>query len=72
VGNQVFAYGLSDPNLWSNSAGVIDTGFDWYLTRYLKVYFDWQHSMFGRPVYQSPGGFEKTADMFLLRVQLYF
>ncbi len=72
VGREVFTYGLSDPNLWSNSAGVIDTGLNWYLNRYLKIYFDWQHSMFGNPIYYAPGGFQKTADMYWFRVQLYF
>jgi phosphate-selective porin OprO/OprP len=72
VGNQVFTAGLSDPNLWSRNAGVIDVGMNWYLNRYLKIYFDWQHSMFGQPVFYRPGGYETTADLFWLRCQLYF
>jgi phosphate-selective porin OprO/OprP len=72
LGQEVFLAGLADPNLWTNRAGVIDTGFNWYPNRYLKVYFDWQHSMFAQPVFYKPGGLQKTSDLFWLRLQLNF
>ena len=28
---------------------MTDVGLNWYLTKYLKIYFDWQHSMYGSP-----------------------
>ncbi|WP_337174043.1 porin [Paludisphaera sp.] len=72
LGDEVFLEGLSDPNLWTNKAGVIDTGLNWYPNRYLKIYLDWQHSMFGQPVFYRPGGLQKTSDLFWLRFQLNF
>jgi hypothetical protein len=38
----------------------------------LKVYFDWQHSVFGQRVFNGPGLFHKTADLIWLRFQLFF
>jgi phosphate-selective porin OprO/OprP len=72
VGNQVFTEGLADPNLWSNRLRMTDLGFNWYLNRNIKFYFDWEHAMFGQPVYYRPGGFQTTSDLFWLRIQLYF
>lgn len=72
LGDQVFSGGLADPNLWTNEVYAIDAGVNWYLNRYVKVYFDWQHSVFGSPVLYRPGGFQKTSDLFWLRLQLYF
>ena len=72
LGKDVFAAGLADPNLWSNSASTIDLGLNWYLNFYTKIYLDWQHSEFGRPVTTRPGGWERAADLFWLRFQLFF
>jgi len=72
VGNQVFTGGLADPNLWSNRLNMTDLGFNWYLNRNVKFYFDWEHQMFGSPVYYRPGGLQATSDLFWLRLQLYF
>jgi phosphate-selective porin OprO/OprP len=72
LGNQVFTGGLVDPNEWSNSASIVDTGFNWYPNEYTKFYFDWQHAMFGRPVVFKPGYSAQAQDMFWLRFQLYF
>ena len=47
-------------------------GFNWYLTQYIKVYFDWQHAVFGNPVQYNATSQQKTSDLFLLRFQLYF
>ena len=72
VGQQVFTGGLADPNLWTNRADFVDAGFNWYLQQVRQVMFDWQHAMFAQPVYYRPGGFQKTSDLFWLRVQCYF
>jgi phosphate-selective porin OprO/OprP len=72
VGNQVFTGGLADPNLWANKLNMTDLGFNWYLNRNIKFYFDWQHQMFGSPVYYRPGGLQATSDLLWLRLQLYY
>lgn len=72
LGNQVFTYGLADPNLWSNTASMVDVGLNWYLNKFVKIYFDWEHAMFGSPVYYAPGHWQKTSDMYWIRFQLYF
>jgi phosphate-selective porin OprO/OprP len=72
LGQQVFTHGLADPNLWTNQAYAIDTGLNWYLNLYVKVFFDWQHAVFGSPVASGPGQFQKTSDLFWLRCQIYF
>lgn len=74
IGHNVFTSGFADPNLWSNNVYDIDVGFNWYLNYYTKIYFDWQHAVFGSPVYNrpGPGGFQTTSDLFWLRFQLFF
>jgi len=73
VGRQVFTGGLADPNLWTNRADFVDAGFNWYLTKNVKFYFDWEHAMFAQPVLFRPGpGLQKTSDLFWLRLQLYY
>ena len=73
VGRQVFSGGLADPNLWTNKADLLDVGLNWYLNKFTKIYFDWEHAVFAQPVYYRPGpGLQKTSDLFWLRLQLYF
>ena len=72
LGPRVFTAGLADPNLWTNRAEMTDVGFNWYLNKFVKVYFDWEHAMFAQPVYYRPGGLQKTSDLFWLRFQVYF
>ena len=72
LGRQVFSGGLADPNLWTNRAYLVDVGINWYLNKFVKVYFDWEHVMFGNPVSYAPGQFSKTNDLFWLRLQAWF
>lgn len=74
LSSRVFSDGLADPNLWSNSAMVTDTGFNWYLNRYIKFYFDWQHSEYGTPVLLNAGQnkLSRHDDLYWIRCQLYF
>ncbi len=72
MGNQIFTGGFADQSLWTNRVYATDLGFNWYLNRYVKVYFDWQHSVFGNPVQFKPGGLQLTSDLFWIRCQLYF
>jgi phosphate-selective porin OprO/OprP len=72
IGNDVFTGGLADHNLWSNQAYAIDTGVNWYWNPYTKIYMDWQHAVFGNPVYNGPYHLLKTSDLLWLRFQLFF
>ncbi|MES2789843.1 MAG: porin [Planctomycetota bacterium] len=72
LGDQVFNGGLADPNLWTNTVNTVDSGVNWYLNKYTKVYFDWQHAMFANPVQYRPGGLARTSNLFWIRCQIYF
>ena len=72
LGRQVFSGGLANPMLWTNEAQMVDVGFNWYLNRFLKVYFDWEHAMFGSPVFSNTGSFQRSNDLYWLRLQAYF
>jgi len=75
LGQEVFTAGLADPNLWTNRTEMTDVGFNWYLNKFIKVYFDWEHAMFAQPVRYRPGpgpNLQKTSDLFWLRTQVYF
>jgi phosphate-selective porin OprO/OprP len=68
-----FDSGLADPQLWSNRAWITNLGVNWYPTRYIKVYVNWQHTEFGDPVlFRQPDFRQLTNQLFWLRVQLYF
>ena len=72
LGKQVFTDGLANPNIWSNSVTMTDVGMNWHLTQYVKMYFDWEHAVFGEPVQFAPNRLQKTSDLFMVRLQLYF
>ena len=72
VDSRIFSAGLADSKLWTNHAKLIDVGCNWYLNQFVKVYFDWEHAMFGSPVFSSTGSFQRSSDLFWIRTQLYF
>jgi phosphate-selective porin OprO and OprP len=72
ISNKVFTDGLADPNLWANRLFHTDLGFNWHLTQYLKMYFDWAHAEFNNPVVFAPGRRQLTSDTFWARLQIYF
>ena len=72
LGHQVFTGGLADPNLWTSNLYAIDSGANWYLNKYTKIYFDWSHAVFGDPVLYRPSGLQKTSDLSWIRFQVYF
>jgi phosphate-selective porin OprO and OprP len=72
LGRQVFSGGLANPQLWTNEAQMVDVGSNWYLNKFLKVYFDWEHAMFGNPVFTNTDHFQKSNDLYWLRLQAYF
>jgi phosphate-selective porin OprO/OprP len=72
VGSQIFTGGLADPHLWSNRANATDTGVNWYLSNYVRIYLDWQHAMFGSPVFLGVNKFTKDENLYWLRTQIFF
>ncbi len=77
LGQQVFTAGLADPNLWTNRVQLTDVGVNWYLNKFVKVYFDWEHAIFATPVFagNTPSGhslFQSRNDLFWLRLQFYY
>ena len=72
VGSQVFTGGLADSTQWTNSVETVDTGVNWYLNKYVKIAFDWQHAMYASPVVYRPGRSSRSMDLFWTRLQLYF
>jgi phosphate-selective porin OprO/OprP len=68
----VFTAGLADPNLWTNRTQMTDVGFNWYLNKFVKVYFDWEHAMFAQAVVYRPGARQLTNDLFWFRFPIYF
>ncbi|HEV3263846.1 MAG TPA: porin [Gemmataceae bacterium] len=69
---RVFSAGLVDPTLWTDHARLVDVGLNWYLNQFVKIYFDWEHAMFGSPVFSNTGSFQKSNDLFWIRTQVYF
>ncbi len=72
ISKNVFSAGLADPNLWTNNLYTTDLGFNWSLNQYVKLYFTWEHAVFGNSVQYNPTSMQKTSDLFLFRFQLYF
>jgi phosphate-selective porin OprO/OprP len=72
LGSQVFTAGLADPKLWTKDANMVDVGCNWYLNQFVKVLFDWEHSVFGSPVESTAGSFRRSNDLYWLRTQVYF
>jgi phosphate-selective porin OprO and OprP len=70
--SRVFTAGLADPTLWSNHAKMVDVGVNWYLNQFVKVYFDWEHTIFGKPVLSTGGHFRDQNDLSWVRTQLFF
>lgn len=57
VGGVVFAPGaarLADPAAVSSGATEMTLGFNWYLNRWARVQFNWEHAWFDQPVRLAP------------------
>ncbi len=74
LGETVFTAGIANPEEWTRDIDLYDVGLNWYLTRYIKIYFDWQHSAYGSPVLLNPskGLYGRDNDLFWIRGQLYY
>jgi phosphate-selective porin OprO/OprP len=69
---RVFTDGFADPTLWTNQARLIDVGFNWYLNKFVKVYFDWERALFGSAVFSGNGRSQTSNDLYWIRTQVYF
>lgn len=74
VGDVVFAPGaarLADPAAVSNEATEMALGFNWYLNKWVRTQFNWEHAWFGRPVRLGPGprGLYREHDTLQARLQ---
>jgi phosphate-selective porin OprO/OprP len=78
AGDRVFAGGpnrLADPAAVSNGATEMTLGVNWYLNRWARVQFNWEHVWFDRPVRlggPGAGGLLPGQDTLLTRVQFVF
>jgi phosphate-selective porin OprO/OprP len=72
LGDQVFKDGFANPAYWANRVSSIDTGVNWYWNHYVRLYFDWQHSMYNQPVFLSDSKSTKHEDLFWFRTQIFF
>jgi phosphate-selective porin OprO and OprP len=41
-------------------------------TKFVNVYFDWDHAIFGNPVLYTTDPFQKSNGLHWLRLQVYF
>jgi phosphate-selective porin OprO/OprP len=56
----------------TSRVNAIDTGVNWYLNHYVPLYFDWQHSVYNRPIILSANKSSRHNDLFWFRTQVFF
>jgi phosphate-selective porin OprO/OprP len=74
LGDEVFTAELADPANWTRSLSMIDTGVNWYPNRYVKLYLDWQLSLYDTPVLIEPVTEKRVRQSSTLwaRLQVFF
>lgn len=77
VGDEVFANGaaqLADPTRYSSAASELTLGFNWYLNRWVRAQFNWEHVWFDDPVQLGTGsrGLLDSQDTLMARFQVIF
>lgn len=72
VGGQVFTGGFADPSKYANRANTVDAGMNWYMNQWIRIVFEWQRSMFNRPVDFGGGKIANTNDLYWMRFQLFY
>ena len=77
VGEVVFDPGLvqlADPTAVSNSATEMTLGFNWYLNKWVRMQFNYEHAWFGRAVRLGPGpqGLFRDQESIQTRLQFIF
>jgi phosphate-selective porin OprO/OprP len=77
VEDNVFAPGparLADPTKSSRAATELTLGFNWYLNKWVRTQFNWEHAWFQDPVQlgPTPANLTKHQDTLLTRFQIIF
>jgi phosphate-selective porin OprO/OprP len=77
LGGDVFAPGsarLADPTRYSRGATEMTLGFNWYLNKWVRTQFNWEHSWFDQPVQLGPAktNFFRHEDALTVRLQIIF
>ena len=65
---------LIDPARTARRATELTTGVNWYLNKWVRFQFNWEHSRFGGPVRLGPGTGDKLREQnaFVTRFQITF
>src|SRR5262249_15434285 len=65
---------LADPTRVSQGASEITVGFNWYLNRWVRSQFNWEHAWFDQPVLlgPAPAGALRIQNTLLTRLQVIF
>jgi phosphate-selective porin OprO/OprP len=65
---------LADPTVVSNGAIESTFGFNWYLNKWIRVQFNWEHALFDRPVQLGPSraNVYRHEDSLMTRMQIIF
>jgi phosphate-selective porin OprO and OprP len=77
VGDTAFAPGanqLANPAVSSPGATELTFGFNWYLNKWVRTQFNWEHAWFDRPVLLGPAppGLLRTQNTLMARLQVIF
>jgi phosphate-selective porin OprO/OprP len=72
IGNEIFTGGIASPNGNANRLFMTDVGFNWYLTQWTKLVFDWNYAAFNKPVTYNTGRTQSNSNLFLARLEIYF
>jgi phosphate-selective porin OprO/OprP len=77
VGGAVLATGdqrLANPALYSSGATEMTLGFNWYLNKWVRTQFNWEHAWFDQPVRLGPARSDpfSSTDTLMARLQIMF
>jgi phosphate-selective porin OprO/OprP len=72
LGDQIFSGGIANAANWANRVSTTDTGITWYWNHYVRMYFDWQHAFYNKPVFMSDNKFTRHNDLYWFRTQIFF
>lgn len=74
LSQDIFDEDLAEEDEWTNEVSMIDIGCNWYLNRFTKFVFEWQHAEYSDPVLINnvTGARSTRNDLFWGRCQVYF
>lgn len=68
IDKNVFARSFADPSKYTDGSDICTGGLNWYLNKYLKLMFEYEHARFDSPL----AGGSEAEDGVITRVQLAF